>query len=380
MRIMAWSPSACDVADRVGLAHRRRQRDRRRVELHAERIGGDDVDVGQPARCRCWPASAWRPSSTWRDVGERQRSLRRRQAVDDVALRAVRRVVAGLRIVTWPLPLTRIASGMLPPGSTVDVGRVAGQLDEHRVGREAGLHGRPLVEARIEAAVQADDRRILALVDVDVRERRSGLKASSIQRSWKLPRPCELRISTSLVTSSPWKPPRASLLIEYDEPPMSCGKLRPFAELLGVHVDDRVARHHQRVGVGDVVQMRDAVRYGRRGCRRTSRPGCRCVQAVVAVDDPGWRCGCRASCSACRWLDRLSTIRQNSGKSSASRLPLTVVSLVLMPSLLGKSRRMYGCTLPDVAVGHLGEHVDRLDRAVEIRPQAACGTPRGRSS
>ena len=73
-------------------------------------------------------------------------------------------------------------------------------------------------------------------------------------------------------------------------------------------------------------------------------------------------------------------MRQNSGKSSASRLPFTVVSLGLMPSLLGRSRRMYGCMLPGVAVGDFGEHVHRLDRAVEIHPRACCGTPRCRSS
>ena len=266
---------------------------------------------------------------------------------------------------------------MLSPGSTAGSAALPVSSTSTVFGGKAGLHGRPLVETGIEPAVETDDRRILALVDVDVRE------AVGIER---IVDPAFVEVAAA-VRVADFDQLGDVVAVEAAERVVAhrvrraadvVRKVAAFAELLGVHVDDRVARPHQRVGVGHLVQ--DGTLPRMIVVAVDERHALAAVAQAIIASRPGWRCGCRASCSAVPLPDRLSTIRQNSGKSSASRLPLTVVSLVLMPSLLGRSRRMYGCTLPDVAVGHFGEHVDRLDRAVEIQSAGWCGTRRCRSN
>ena len=59
---------------------------------------------------------------------------------------------------------------MLPPGSTVGSAALPVSSTSTVFGRKAGLHWRPFVVPGVEPAVEADDRGVLALVDVDVRE------------------------------------------------------------------------------------------------------------------------------------------------------------------------------------------------------------------
>ncbi len=118
------------------------------------------------------------------------------------------------------------------------VGGVARQFDQERPGREAHLHQRAAVEARVAAIRQQHDRR--------------GLSFEGEQPVGAIP---ALDVVAAAVGIARLDQPGEQAAVAHAQRvgPARLGEVA-VAELAAVEIDDRVARHHQCVGLRDMLE------------------------------------------------------------------------------------------------------------------------------
>ena len=208
---------------------------------------------------------------------------------------------------------------------------VAAQLDQQLAGAESDVREGPRVEAGVAAVREQDDHRAAAL---------EGEQAVGAVPPFGVVAPA-VRVARRKQAGGDAAPADAERVAA-----AGLGEVAVVAELLAVEVDDRVARHHQRVRLRDVLEgerLEDVVVVRELDARR----------AVVQPSSERSRAASLMRCQApaVPVCSRLSFSAKYSLKSSVSRLPPMRPGSAGLIVFLTCGSRMRGIRVEHLAVG-----------------------------